>query len=116
MSIMLYALDIAGTEWFIILLTIIIIFVPGKITGISKTIGKFIGEYEKAKNNLINEKNNLLRQQTSTDHQEYIGPSIQRPVSSEREKLEMIAKSLNLDIENRTDEELRNLISSKLKK
>ncbi len=116
---MLYTLDIAGTEWFIILLTIIIVFVPSKITGISKTIGKFIGEYEKAKNNLINEKNNLLRQQhiAATDHHhEYLGPSIQRPVSSEREKLEMIAKSLNLDIENKSDEELRNLISSNLKK
>ncbi len=120
MSIMLYALDIAGTEWFVILLTIIIIFVPSKITGISKTIGKFIGEYEKTKNNLINEKNNLLRQQhmaaTDHHHHEYLGPAIQRPVSSEREKLEMISKSLNLDIENKSDEELRNLISSNLKK
>ena len=40
---------------------------------------------------------------------------IQRPIASEREKLEMIAKSLNLDIENKTDDELRNLISSQLK-
>ncbi len=53
---MLFTLDIAGSEWFIILLTIIIVFVPSKITSISKTIGKFIGEYEKTKNNLINEK------------------------------------------------------------
>jgi sec-independent protein translocase protein TatA len=111
---MLFSLDIAGSEWFIILLTIIIVFVPSKITSISKTIGKFIGEYEKTKNNLLNEKNNLLHQQ-STKNQAYIGPSIQRPVASEREKLEMIAKSLNLDIDNKTDDELRNLISSHLK-
>ena len=50
MSIAIYALDIAGSEWFIILLTIIIVFVPSKITSISKTIGRFIGEYEKTKN------------------------------------------------------------------
>ncbi len=118
MSIMIYALDIAGSEWFIILLTIIIVFVPSKITSISKTIGKFIGEYEKTKNNLISEKNNLLHQQPqqkSMDDQTYIGPYIQRPISSDREKLEMIAKSLNLDIENKSDDELRNLISSTLK-
>lgn len=114
MNIMLFTLDIAGSEWFIILLTIIIVFVPSKITSISKTIGKVVGEYEKTKNNLLNEKNNLVHQQ-STNNQPYIGPSIQRPVASEREKLEMIAKSLNLDTENKTDDELRNLISSQLK-
>jgi sec-independent protein translocase protein TatA len=115
MSIAIYALDIAGSEWFIILLTIIIIFVPSKITGISKTIGRFIGEYEKTKNSLLNEKNNLLQQQKSIDDLSYKGPYVQRPVSSDREKLEMIAKSLNLDIENKSDDELRNLISSNLK-
>ena len=113
-SIMIFTLDIAGSEWFIILLTIIIVFVPSKITSISKTIGKFIGEYEKTKNNLLNEKNNLLHQQ-SINNQPYVGPPIQRPISSEREKLEMIAKSLNLDIENKTDDELRNAISTYLK-
>jgi len=62
----------------------------------------------------MNEKNNLLHQ-PSISNQDYIGPPIQRPISSEREKLEIIAKSLNLDIENRTDDELRNAISTHLK-
>jgi sec-independent protein translocase protein TatA len=115
MSITIYALDISGSEWFIIIITIIIVFVPSKITGISKTIGRFIGEYEKSKNSLMNEKNNLLQQQKSIDDQAYKGPYVQRPVSSDREKLEMIAKSLNLDIENKSDDEIRNLISSNLK-
>jgi sec-independent protein translocase protein TatA len=114
MDIMIQALDIAGTEWFIIILTIIIVLVPSKITSISKTIGKFIGEYEKTKNSLIEEKNNLINNQ-SFENQKYKGPSIQRPISSEREKLEIIAKSLNLDIENKSDDELRNLIASHLK-
>ena len=111
---MIQALDIAGTEWFIIILTIIIVLVPSKITSISKTIGKFIGEYEKTKNSLIEEKNNLINNQ-SFENQKYKGPSIQRPISSEREKLEIIAKSLNLDIENKSDDELRNMIASYLK-
>lgn len=110
---MIYALDISGSEWFIVILTIIIVLVPSKMTSISKTIGKFIGEYEKAKNNLMNEKNNLLKDYSN--QQIYKGPVIQRPVSSDREKLEAIAKSLNIDTENKSDEELKNLISSNLK-
>lgn len=110
---MIYALDISGSEWFIVILTIIIVLVPSKMTSISKTIGKFIGEYEKAKNNLMNEKNNLLKDYSN--QQIYKGPAIQRPVSSDREKLEAIAKSLNIDTENKSDEELKNLISSNLK-
>ena len=52
MSIELYSLNIAGSEWFILIITIFIILVPTKITSITKTLGKFVGEYEKAKNNL----------------------------------------------------------------
>ena len=119
MSIELYTLNIAGSEWFILIITIIIILVPTKITSITKTLGKVVGEYEKAKNNLLNEKNNLLPHTTSSplnpQQQKYSGPNIQRPVSSEREKLEIIAKSLNIDIENKSDDDSRNLISSKLK-
>ena len=120
MSIELYSLNIAGSEWFILIITIFIILVPTKITSITKTLGKVVGEYEKAKNNLLNEKNNLLQQTTTTtslnqQQQKYSGPNIQRPVSSEREKLEIIAKSLNIDIENKSDDDSRNLISSRLK-
>ena len=118
MSIALYSLNIAGSEWLILLITIIIILVPTKITNITKTLGKVVGEYEKAKNNLLNEKNDILHQTTSSldqQQQKYSGPNIQRPVASEREKLEIIAKSLNIDIENKSDDDSRNLISSKLK-
>jgi sec-independent protein translocase protein TatA len=118
MSIALYSLNIAGSEWLILLITVIIILVPTKITNITKTLGKVVGEYEKAKNNLLNEKNDILQQTTSSlnqQQQKYSGPNIKRPVASEREKLEIIAKSLNIDIENKSDDDSRNLISSKLK-
>jgi sec-independent protein translocase protein TatA len=111
---MIYALQIAGSEWFIIILAIIIILVPSKITNISKTIGKLMGEYEKAKNTFMNEKNDLFNTQ-SLNHPIYKGPAVQRPISSDREKLEIIARSLNIDTENKSDDELRNLISGNLK-
>jgi len=38
------------------------------------------------------------------------------PVENERKKLEMIGKSLGIDTKGKTDDELRNLISSKIGK
>lgn len=111
-----YSLNIAGSEWFIIFIVIIIFIFPKKIGSISKTIGKFVGEYEKAKGKIMDQKNIFVSNASMTaDDQVYKGPQIQGPISSEREKLEIIAKSLNINSDNIVDDELRNLISLKLK-
>lgn len=111
-----YALNIAGSEWFIIFIIIIIFIFPKKIGSISKTIGKFVGEYEKAKGKIMDQKNIFVSDTSMTaDTHIYKGPQIQRPISSEREKLEIIAKSLDINSDNMVDDELRNLISIKLK-
>ena len=113
-----YALNIAGSEWFIIFVVIIIFIFPKKIGSISKTIGKFVGEYEKAKGKIMEQKNMFVSDASmtaTTYNHVYKGPQIQGPISSEREKLEVIAKSLNINSENMVDDELRNLISLKLK-
>ena len=111
-----YALDIAGSEWFIIFIVIIIFIFPKKIGSISKTMGKFVGEYEKAKGKIMDQKNMFVSDTSMTDDDHvYKGPQIQGPISSEREKLEIIAKSLNINSENMVDDDLRNLISLRLK-
>jgi sec-independent protein translocase protein TatA len=111
-----YALNIAGSEWFIIFIVIIIFIFPKKIGSISKTIGKFVGEYEKAKGKIMEQKNMFVSDASiSVEDHVYKGPQIQRPISSEREKLEIIAKSLNINSDNIVDDELRNQISLKLK-
>lgn len=111
-----YALNIAGSEWFIIFVVVIIFIFPKKIGSISKTIGKFVGEYEKAKGKIMDQKNMFVSDTSMTaDTHIYKGPQIQRPISSEREKLEIIAKSLDINSDNMVDDELRNLISIKLK-
>ena len=112
-----YVLNIAGSEWFIIFIVIIIFIFPKKIGSISKTIGKFVGEYEKAKGKIMEQKNMFVADTSVTTANSHIykGPEIHRPISSEREKLEIIAKSLNINSENMVDDELRNLISFKLK-
>jgi len=111
-----YALNIAGSEWFIIFIVIIIFIFPKKIGSISKTMGKFVGEYEKAKGKIMDQKNMFVSDTSMTDDDHvYKGPQIQGPISSEREKLEIIAKSVNINSEDMVDDDLRNLISLKLK-
>jgi sec-independent protein translocase protein TatA len=111
-----YALNIAGSEWFIIFIVIIIFIFPKKIGSISKNMGKFVGEYEKAKGKIMDQKNMFVSDTSMTDDDHvYKGPQIQGPISSEREKLEIIAKSLNINSEDMVDDDLRNLISLKLK-
>lgn len=79
-------------------------------------MGKFVGEYEKAKGKIMDQKNMFVSDTSVTANNHiYKGPQIQRPISSEREKLEIIAKSLSINSDNMVDDELRNLISSRLK-
>lgn len=115
----IYELNIAGSEWFIIFVVIIIFIFPKKIGSISKTIGKFVGEYEKAKGKIMEQKNMFVPDTSVTaaaaNNHVYKGPEIQRPISSEREKLDIIARSLNINSDDMVDDELRNLISSKMK-
>ncbi|HEU5120931.1 MAG TPA: hypothetical protein VFT71_08075 [Candidatus Nitrosocosmicus sp.] len=111
-----YELNIGGSEWFIILIVVVIFIFPTKITGFSRSIGRMIGEYEKARTKISSQKDMIISDPfTKPSKHEYAGPNIQRPISSEREKLELIAKSLSIDSENMQDDELRTLISVKLR-
>ena len=112
-----YELNIGGSEWFIIIIVIVIFIFPTKITGFSKSIGKIIGEYEKARTKISNQKDMIISSSSikPPPRHEYTGPNIKRPISSEREKLELIAKSLSIDSENMQDDDLRTLISVKLR-
>lgn len=64
-----------------------------------------MGEYNKAKSIVQNELHNA-----STGY----NMNIQGPIETEREKLEMISKSLGIESLNKSDEELRGLIASKM--
>lgn len=111
-----YELNIAGTEWFIIIIILVIFIFPTKIEGFSKTMGRVMGEYEKAKGKIMNQKNLLIPEQNEEiNKNRYVGPKVQHPISSEREKLEIIAKSLDINFENLQDDDLRSKISLKLK-
>ena len=99
-----YSLNIAGSEWIIIIfVAIVLILGTGKLPGAAKKIGKAVNEYNKAKNEIQDQMKEVSDQV----------PKISGPVETEREKLETIAKSVGVNIE-KTDDELRKMISEKM--
>jgi sec-independent protein translocase protein TatA len=106
-------MNIGGSEWaIIIILGLILVFGPKKLPELSRTFGKASGEYEKARELFRMEHENMKKH---TNQNTYLmGPKILGPVTSEREKLEEIAKSLDIDYVGKTDEELRFQITEKI--
>jgi len=101
-----FSLDIIGNEWVIIIFVALILLLGTKrLPEASRKIGKIISEYNKTKNVIQNEFQN-----TKGD----FNISVEGPVISERQKLETMAKSLGIDFTDKTDNDLRELITSKL--
>ena len=107
-------MNIAGSEWIIIiLLGLVLLFGTKRLPQFSRTIGRAVGEYEKARQKFQQE------MQEATDQAKYDAgvsklPRITGPVGTEREKLEMMASSLGIEYAGKSDEELRMLISRRM--
>ena len=106
-------MQIAGSEWIIlILLGLILLFGTKKLPQFSRTMGRAIGEYEKAKELFRHEMEEAAE---STRAAAGKFPTIISPVATERKKLELIANSLGIeDYSDLTDEELRAIISKRM--
>lgn len=103
-----FSLTIMGNDWIVIAFVALIMLLGTKrLPGASRRIGQIMGEINKTKNVVQNEYQKAKG--------EFSMP-VQGPVTSEREKLETMAKTLGIDHANKTDDDLRNLISSKLGK
>jgi sec-independent protein translocase protein TatA len=105
-------MNIAGSEWIIIILFgLILLFGTKKLPQLSRSVGKAIGEYERAKQMFRQEMEHAAENANEGGN----FPKIRGPVDSERKKLELIANSLGIeDHMGLTDEELRNLISKRM--
>ncbi len=102
-----YFLNIMGSEWMIIIfVALILLFGTNKLPEAGKKIGKMVGEYNKAKAEMQNQIKDMTK--TETDN-----PSIDGPVQTERQKLEKMAQSLGISLENKSDVELKHAIDSK---
>ena len=96
-----------GSEWIIIIfVALILLFGTNKLPEAGKKIGKMVGEYNRAKTEMQNQINDMTK--TEPDN-----PTIDGPVQTERQKLERMAQTLRIDIENKTDVELKNAIDAK---
>lgn len=99
-----HPLNVAGSEWIIIIfVALVLILGTGRLPGAAKKLGKAVNEYNKAKNDI-------------QDHMKETeeAPKISGPVESEREKLEMIARSIGVKTEEKSDDELRKIIADKI--
>ena len=95
---------IGGMEWIFILFFGLFVILGGKrLPKFTKSIGKAVGEFQKARSDMekeISRVNNPIKIPSSN------------PVANEREKLEAIAKALQINTVGKTDNELRQLISN----
>ena len=99
------SLNIGGSEWMIIIfVALVLILGTGKLPGAARKMGKAVNEYNKAKNEI---------QEQIKDVTDEV-PKISGPVETEREKLEMIAKSAGVKTEGKTNDEIRENIASKI--
>jgi sec-independent protein translocase protein TatA len=115
-------MGIGGSEWIIIgLITIFLLFGSKKLPNMGRHLGKALKEYNNSKQSLLKEinqikGNNDLFDSYNNDNNLRIGRIIQGPISTEREKLEKIASSLNIEYLNIDDEKLRFNILKKMQK
>ena len=114
-------MGIGGSEWVIIgLITIFLLFGSRKLPDMTRHLGKAIGEYNKTRQTLLKEVNKVkASNSTFNDYNNeknlYFGKIIDGPISTEREKLEKIATSLNINYVDISDEQLRLIILKKMK-
>jgi sec-independent protein translocase protein TatA len=105
-------MNIGGSEWIIIvLLGLLLLFGTKKLPQISRSIGKAMGEYEKARALFRREMEEAAEKtRASTKF-----PNVVGPVATERNKLESIAISLGIEnYDKLSDQELRDLISKRM--
>lgn len=103
-----FSLTIMGNDWIVIVFVALIMLLGSKrLPRASKKIGQIMGEVNKTKN--------IVQNEYQKAKGEFSMP-VQGPVISEREKLEIMAKTLGIDHANKTDDDLRNLIALKLGK
>lgn len=101
-----FSLNIIGNDWIMIALVALVLLLGTKrLPDASRKLARVMAQYDKTKNMVQNEIQKA-KGEFSID--------VSGPVMSERQKLETLAKSLGIEVTNKTDDDLRNMINSKL--
>ena len=88
----------------IIFIALILLLGTNRFPEIAKKIGKVVGEYNNAKNQIQNEMKDITKENFE----------ISGPVKDERKKLEIMANHFGVDCKSKTDDELKKIIDSKI--
>ena len=100
-----HSLNIIGSEWIIIIfIAVILLLGTNRFPEIAKKIGKVVGEYNNAKNQIQNEMKDVTKENFE----------VSGPVKDERKKLEIMANHFGVNCKSKTDDELRKIIDSKI--
>jgi len=100
-----FSLNIIGSEWIIIIfIAVILLLGTNRFPEIAKKIGKVVGEYNNAKNQIQNEMKDVTKENFE----------VSGPVKDERKKLEIMASHFGVNCESKTDDELRKIIDNKI--
>ena len=101
-----FALNIIGNDWIMIVLVALALLLGTKrLPDATKKLARVMAQYDKTKN-MVQDEIKKAKGEFNLD--------ISGPVMSERQKLETLAKSLGVNTEGKTDDDLRNLVNSKL--
>jgi len=100
-----YLLNIIGSEWMIIIFVALILLLgTNRFPDVVKKIGRLVGEYHNAKNQIQNEMKDVTKENIE----------VSGPVKDERQKLDVMSKTLGIDSKSKSDEELRGIIKNKI--
>ena len=88
----------------IIFVALILLFGSKRFPDVVKKIGKLVGEYHNAKNQIQNEMKDVTKENIE----------VSGPVKDERKKLEIMANHFGVDCKSKTDDELKKIIDSKI--
>ena len=119
------ALNIIGGEWVIIIfVALVLILGTNKLPEAAKKMGKAVNEYNRVTNNAS--RSGKENGQGSKRVQEEIKKNlsdagiqqagVKGPVENERQKLELMCISLGIDFADKSDEQLREAVQSKMGK
>lgn len=97
----------------IIFVALVLILGTKKLPEAARKFGKAVNEFNKAKNGVENQISDLQNQVKEVKSQ-ISNINVNGPVQNERQKLEQIAKSLGVDTNSKSDDELHRIINSKM--
>lgn len=101
-----FSLNIIGNDWIMIAIVALALLLGTKrLPDITRKIAKVTAQYDKTKN--------MVQEEIQKAKGEF-NLNVSGPVMSERQKLETLAKSLGVNTEGKTDDDLRNLVNAKL--